>query len=195
MMTLFISKVVAAACLRINQDSETGHMGKRTLYAGQPIHANLSIHTLFHWGGEKLPEYSMRFDIEELVKDWLISGHKRGNFVAKARPNSEYDPVLTMATGRRDIQRTNNNDSSTPWRAFSTQSRSDCASNLKHDNYGISLRSQYRYIPSSRCREDPCPSTRREEYFCCWNGTLLNSCSLIFARQELIKCGNKNIVT
>ena len=117
-MTCTSSKVVAAACLRINQDS--GHIGKRTLYAGQPIHANLSIHTSFHWGSEKLPEYSMRFDIEELVKDWLISGHMRGNFVAKACPNSEYDHVLTVAAGRRDIQRTNNNDSSTSRRTFST---------------------------------------------------------------------------
>ncbi|KAK2460622.1 hypothetical protein APHAL10511_007092 [Amanita phalloides] len=75
--------VVAAVCIKIKYDPETGHVGLRTLYAGQPIAANLSIHTSFHWGIEDRQEYAMRFDIEELVKDWLISGHKRGDFIAR----------------------------------------------------------------------------------------------------------------
>ncbi len=113
--TLSFFKVVAAACLRINRDSETGLIGQRTLYAGQPIHANLSIHTSFHWGNEKLPEYAMRFDIEEHVKDWLISGHKRGDFVAKACLSFDYGHFLTIIIGRGDFQRTDNNDSATSW--------------------------------------------------------------------------------
>jgi trafficking protein particle complex subunit 10 len=56
------------------------------LYAGQPISALISIHTSFHWGtrlesGQK--SYEMRFDIEEMVRDWLISGRKRGDFKAE----------------------------------------------------------------------------------------------------------------
>lgn len=57
----------------------------------------------------------MRFDIEEHVKDWLISGHKRGDFVAKACSSFDYSHFLTMPIGWRDFQRTNNNDSATSW--------------------------------------------------------------------------------
>ncbi|KAH9048160.1 trafficking protein particle complex subunit 10 [Lactarius hengduanensis] len=55
------------------------------LYAGQPIPVLLSIQTSFHWGTKQdaNPSYQMRFDIEEAVRDWLISGRKRGDFEAK----------------------------------------------------------------------------------------------------------------
>lgn len=56
------------------------------LYAGQPIPALLSIQTSFHWGTEQDADrtsYQMRFDVEEMVRDWLISGRKRGDFEAK----------------------------------------------------------------------------------------------------------------
>ncbi|KAH9063497.1 trafficking protein particle complex subunit 10 [Lactarius vividus] len=56
------------------------------LYAGQPIPALLSIQTSFHWGTKQdanHTSYQMRFDIEEMVRDWLISGRKRGDFEAK----------------------------------------------------------------------------------------------------------------
>ncbi|KAF8626389.1 hypothetical protein AX15_005037 [Amanita polypyramis BW_CC] len=76
--------IVAAARISINTVSRECEVGRgRTLYAGQPIPANLTIRTSFHWGIEKRKQYTLRFDIEELVKDWLISGHKRGDFIAK----------------------------------------------------------------------------------------------------------------
>ncbi|KAI0288169.1 trafficking protein particle complex subunit 10 [Russula brevipes] len=56
------------------------------LYAGQPIPALLSIQTSFHWGTRQdanRKSYQMRFDIAEMVQDWLISGRKRGDFVAE----------------------------------------------------------------------------------------------------------------
>ncbi|KAH9005086.1 hypothetical protein EDB86DRAFT_3061943 [Lactarius hatsudake] len=56
------------------------------LYAGQPIPVLLSIQISFHWGTKQdanHKSYQMRFDIEELVRDWLISGRKRGDFEAK----------------------------------------------------------------------------------------------------------------
>lgn len=56
------------------------------LYAGQPIPALLSIQTTFHWGTKQdanHTSYQMRFDIEEMVRDWLISGRRRGDFEAK----------------------------------------------------------------------------------------------------------------
>ena len=60
----------------------------RSLYAGQPVQALLSIETSFHWGpgtyeGKKEKTYWMRFDVEELLDDWLVSGQKRGDFLAK----------------------------------------------------------------------------------------------------------------
>ena len=56
------------------------------LYAGQPIPALISIQTSFHWGTKQDANhtlYHMRFDIEEMARDWLISGRKRGDFEAK----------------------------------------------------------------------------------------------------------------
>jgi len=53
------------------------------LYAGQPFSALLTIHTSFHWGMKQessRKSYQMRFDVEEMVRDWLIGGRKRGDF-------------------------------------------------------------------------------------------------------------------
>jgi hypothetical protein len=34
-------------------------------------------------------EYNMRYSVQEAVKDWLVSGHKRGDFTATvSRTNS-----------------------------------------------------------------------------------------------------------
>lgn len=58
------------------------------LYAGQPISITLSITTSFHWApSEESIEktYIMKFDVEEITKDWLVSGKKKADFVAKVR--------------------------------------------------------------------------------------------------------------
>ena len=58
------------------------------LYADQPISAILTITTSFHWAPAEDADkqaYVMRFDVEEMTKDWLVSGRKRGDFVAKVR--------------------------------------------------------------------------------------------------------------
>ena len=81
-----IQKIVAAARIRIMSSSKNSLKHQfPPLYAGQPISALLSVTTSFHWGGtQKGPDrrYKMRFDIEEMVKEWLVSGQKRGDFVA-----------------------------------------------------------------------------------------------------------------
>lgn len=59
----------------------------RPLFAGQPITAVLSINTSYRWSAnhEKAHgKYRIRFEVEEMIKDWLISGQKRGDFVTKA---------------------------------------------------------------------------------------------------------------
>ena len=58
------------------------------LYAGQPIAAMLTVTTSFHWAPSEdndSTSYAMRFDVEEMTKDWLVSGRKRGDFVARVR--------------------------------------------------------------------------------------------------------------
>lgn len=48
----------------------------------------MTIRTTFGWGpSENLAgSYILRYDIEEMVRDWLLSGPKRGEFEAKASP-------------------------------------------------------------------------------------------------------------
>ncbi|PPR03937.1 hypothetical protein CVT26_001142 [Gymnopilus dilepis] len=81
--------VVAAASIRIISTpfaKESDGHGVPSLYAGQPISANLTIHTSFHWGStpnDANKGYLLRFNIEEMVREWLVSGPKRGDFIAK----------------------------------------------------------------------------------------------------------------
>lgn len=61
---------------------------KPSLYAGQPISANLTIKTSFHWGASQNDptcRYVLRFNIEEVVREWLVSGPRRGDFLATVR--------------------------------------------------------------------------------------------------------------
>ncbi|KJA20255.1 hypothetical protein HYPSUDRAFT_142413 [Hypholoma sublateritium FD-334 SS-4] len=81
--------IVAAARIRIISTpfaKETLAEELPPLYAGQPISANLNIYTTFHWGlspSDTNRQYILRFNIEEMVREWLVSGPKRGDFVAK----------------------------------------------------------------------------------------------------------------
>ncbi|KAI0362291.1 hypothetical protein OH77DRAFT_1416520 [Trametes cingulata] len=83
--------ILAAARLQILENPfslEKSQSQKRTrpLYAGQPISALLTVQTSFHWAppeDKKVESYMMRYDIEDLTQDWLVSGRKRGDFVAK----------------------------------------------------------------------------------------------------------------
>ncbi|EJD05845.1 uncharacterized protein FOMMEDRAFT_79224 [Fomitiporia mediterranea MF3/22] len=67
------------------------------IYAGQPITAIVSINTSFYWAGpdkKDIKEYTMRFQLEENMKDWLISGQKRGDF--KAKDGDTYTVTITL---------------------------------------------------------------------------------------------------
>jgi trafficking protein particle complex subunit 10 len=82
-----LRKIVAAACIHIISTPFAKEMEpdtKPSLYAGQPIAANLTISTSFHWGGqdESMRRCILRFNVEEMVREWLISGPKRGDFLA-----------------------------------------------------------------------------------------------------------------
>ena len=98
------------------------------LYAGQPIQVLLSINTSFHWGpgahkGKKERTYKMRFDVEELLNDWLVSGQKRGDFLAKVRTATRSSIVLlNFESGRWHFHRANHSCSSPPRRTTATES-------------------------------------------------------------------------
>ncbi|KAJ7582878.1 trafficking protein particle complex subunit 10 [Mycena floridula] len=75
--------IVAAAGIKIVAGEASHELP--ALYAGQPIDALLTIHTSFHWGSSTNPkdkQYMMQFDVDEMVRDWLVSGKKRGDFMA-----------------------------------------------------------------------------------------------------------------
>lgn len=85
------AQIVVAARIRIVPTPSALHSSNDflpSMYAGQPICASLSITTSFHWAGEHQNthrRYKLRFDVEEMVKDWLVSGRKRGDFYATVR--------------------------------------------------------------------------------------------------------------
>ncbi|KAF8810122.1 hypothetical protein BYT27DRAFT_7135471 [Phlegmacium glaucopus] len=83
-----IMNIVAAACIHIVSTPFAKEMEPNTkpsLYAGQPISANLTIKTSFHWGAKQndpTRRYALRFNVEDMVREWLVSGPKRGDFMA-----------------------------------------------------------------------------------------------------------------
>ncbi|KAF8652735.1 hypothetical protein AX16_004233 [Volvariella volvacea WC 439] len=88
--------IVAAVRIQIFPELKADDLP--SLYAGQPIPARLTIRTSFHWGfgisDSHEKQFVMRFDIEEMVKDWLVSGQKRGDFVAL--DGGEYSVSITL---------------------------------------------------------------------------------------------------
>jgi len=82
-----IMNIVAAACIHIISTPFFKEMEpdtKPSLHAGQPIAANLTIKTSFHWSDQNEPTRRcvLRYNIEEMVREWLVSGPKRGDFLA-----------------------------------------------------------------------------------------------------------------
>ncbi|KAJ6547447.1 trafficking protein particle complex subunit 10 [Mycena capillaripes] len=92
--------IVAAACIRLVPPTSPATISAEhtpSLYAGQPIPAVLTIHTSFHWGSsvnDKERAYMMRFDVEEMVREWLVSGRKRGDFAAM--DDATYSVPITL---------------------------------------------------------------------------------------------------
>jgi len=76
--------IVAAARILCNPFTMTDSITNLPpLFAGQPISAILTVTTSFHWknsNNDSNCRYELQFDVEEMVKDWLVSGRKRGNF-------------------------------------------------------------------------------------------------------------------
>jgi len=77
--------IIAAARITLHSSSLGSPEKPAPIYAGQPISATLSIRTSLHWGDpeNKRQKYILRYDIEERIKDWLVCGHKRGEFITR----------------------------------------------------------------------------------------------------------------
>ncbi|KAI5899814.1 uncharacterized protein SCHCODRAFT_02524907 [Schizophyllum commune H4-8] len=78
--------IVAAAGLRVTANPSSTSEDASPFYAGQPLSGIITVRTSFHWS-DKPPDpdrqYLIRFELEELVRDWLVSGRKRGDFAAQ----------------------------------------------------------------------------------------------------------------
>jgi len=79
--------IVATASINIlsvpfSGNEDTG--AAPSLYAGQPINAELVIRTSFRWGGEDDTgrRHVLNYHIEDMTREWLIGGVKQGDFIA-----------------------------------------------------------------------------------------------------------------
>ena len=125
-------QIVAAARVELMDrlTPKTKLSSETSLYAGQPIQALLSISTSFHWGpgtyeGKKEKTYRMRFDVEELLNDWLVSGQKRGDFLAKVcTVTCSSKLLLKFELGRWNFHHANHSCSSSPRRTTPAESLS-----------------------------------------------------------------------
>ncbi|KAF4576476.1 hypothetical protein EYR40_000715 [Pleurotus pulmonarius] len=97
--------IVAAAELSLTTPGSVKPHSAAPLYAGQPISAFVTIRTSFGWGpNENLTgSYTLRYDIEEMVRDWLLSGPKRGEFEAK-HDSSFTAPITLIALHHGELE-------------------------------------------------------------------------------------------
>ena len=102
-----VTQVVSSARIHIHPTKvaaadNTFNVSRRPpppLYAGQPIAATLTVGASFHWAGPgsgmvEGKRYSMRFDIKDTGKDWLISGRKKGDYEATVRACPFSTPIF-----------------------------------------------------------------------------------------------------
>jgi len=101
--------ILIAARLYITNDpftNEPAKPGKTPLVAGQPVPVVLSLKTSLYWdpdGDYVHKEYWMRYEVEEMFDDWLISGKRRGTFLAKDNDTTVI-PFSMIALHHGDLQ-------------------------------------------------------------------------------------------
>ncbi|TFY59462.1 hypothetical protein EVJ58_g5755 [Rhodofomes roseus] len=91
--------ILAAAQLRIfaNPFSQQPSGQALPLFAGQPISAVVTVTTSFHWAPSEdaeMAQYLLRYDIQDMTGDWLVSGPKRGDF--SAEDGSTFSSPVTL---------------------------------------------------------------------------------------------------
>ncbi|TFK27359.1 hypothetical protein FA15DRAFT_666419 [Coprinopsis marcescibilis] len=83
-----VKSIVATASINIISTPFSASQGldaPLSLYAGQPINAELVIRTSFRWGTEDdtSQKYVLNYQIEDMTREWLIGGVKQGDFIAE----------------------------------------------------------------------------------------------------------------
>ncbi|KZT68199.1 hypothetical protein DAEQUDRAFT_693019 [Daedalea quercina L-15889] len=92
--------ILAAAQLRIFANpfsSQQPSDQTLPLFAGQPISAVVTVTTSFHWApveDAEMDQYLLRYDIQDMTGDWLVSGPKRGDF--SAEDGSTFSSPITL---------------------------------------------------------------------------------------------------
>lgn len=90
----------------------------------------VTVTTSLHWApleDEEMDHYLLRYDIQDMTGDWLISGPKRGDFRAEVCPCETDRNMSLMFTfaGRLDILVPSHFDCTTSRRAFFAESNGD----------------------------------------------------------------------
>ncbi len=81
------SSPLQASTLLKNPFSTEPRAGRKTLYSPDSrLPAIVSVNVSCYWSGYEgasKRQYRMRFEVDEMIRDWLISGQKRGEFCAE----------------------------------------------------------------------------------------------------------------
>lgn len=144
-----------------------------SLYAGQPISARLAIHTSFHWGQDSSDserQYSLGFNIEEMSREWLISGPKRGDFVAVVRLEVISKSQVSLVLGWRNSYDADNANRSSPRRILSSKSFRVCSSDSSHRKDELINCREHRNLSGAWRRKGLDPPSRWSKHVCDRNG-------------------------
>ena len=146
-----------------------------SIYAGQPVAVCVEISSSFHWGAVLDPatkEYNMRYVVQESVTDWLVSGHKRGDFVATVSiVSAVYSGLshLRASSGRRFSLGELDPGASPSRRAIAPHDCRDPFTDELWAGHAICERgaSVHRDISRQGSAENHGPPSRWEEHVCC----------------------------
>lgn len=135
-----------------------------------------------------------------MVRDWLVSGQKRGDFLAAVSLHLSFSPPLSSLVqhesnqhthgkitgastwqfllyiggpGRRNLYRTNHARGATPRRTRTSKNTHHCTSPCRRVDDGLPGDSCDRNSPDPWRRESTDPAERREEHVRCWDGIKL----------------------
>ena len=113
----------------------------------------------------------MRFDVEELLNDWLVSGQKRGDFLAKVRAvTCSSESLLNFELGRGNFHRANHSYSSPSRRVILAESFSYSSSYRRASDHGLRRAACLRDVPRTRCSQGLGVAKRGSEYLRRWDG-------------------------
>lgn len=184
---LLFPKIIAAAriCL-LSSPSATNSSADilPSLYAGQPVPAIITIDISCHWGpttSSKKRDYMMRFDVEEMVRDWLVSGRKRGDFTATVSSVDYHYLValLNALEGWRNFYCTHHSNRVASRRACPAKGCCYSSTSYRRSHHGINGHPKYWDLPGAWCRKSIGAAQRRQNYI-----RLIDGCRLSISTRS-----------